>query len=268
MEQRIFERFRDIIYEKSGISLNEKKVALVSSRIAKRMRTLGFEEHRQYLEHVLADTSGEEIVQLLDVISTNVTHFFREAEHFDLVAQEVNACLSKGQRRFRFWSAGCSSGEEPYTLAMTLKEVCNGNSVDLKILATDISTRILSRCIQGRYEKRKLEQVPTLLRDKYFVKNGRGDDAVFEVSASLKNMVVFKRLNLSVVPFPMHGPMDAIFCRNVMIYFDNDVRKRLLEEFYRLLKPGGYLYVGHAESLTGMLSGFRSVKPSVYVKGK
>ncbi len=268
MDHRVFERFREIIYEKSGISLNEKKVALVSSRIAKRMRTLGMDEHREYLEHVLADSSGEEVIQLLDVISTNVTHFFREAEHFQLLAEEFKESLRKGQRRFRFWSAGCSSGEEPYTIAMTLSETANGNRPDMKILATDISTRILGKSVGGVYEKKKIEHVPGMMRDKYFEKEGHGEDAKFKVKATLKNHVVFKRLNLSVVPFPMHGPMDAIFCRNVMIYFDNEVRRRLLEEFYRLLKVGGHLYVGHAESLTGMLSGFHSLRPSVYVKSK
>ncbi|MBD3344738.1 MAG: methyltransferase domain-containing protein [Chitinivibrionales bacterium] len=266
MDKKIFIQFRDIIYAAAGISLNEKKEALVSARIAKRMRALGMEEHEEYLQYVQNDKNGEEIVQLLDAVSTNVTHFFRENEHFDFLSEAMSQWLEQGQRRFRYWSAGCSSGEEPYSIAMTLLQTLDGRTSDMRILATDISTRILAASMAGEYSARKIENVSPFLRERYFVKQGRNTTAVYRVKDQLKKMILFKRLNLSVVPFPMQGPMDTIFCRNVMIYFDNEVRKRLLNEFYRLLKPGGYLMVGHAESLTGMLSGFKCVKPSVYVK--
>ena len=266
MDKTVFNKFRDIIYKTSGIALNDKKEALVSARVAKRMRQLGFSNHREYLRYVLCDTSGDEIVHLLDAISTNVTHFFREEHHFDVLTSEMNKWLAKGNRRFRFWSAGCSSGEEPYSMAMTLLDTLNGYNADVKILATDISTKILGKCINGVYEKKKMNNIPPLLKERFFEKEGRGDTALFKVKPQLKSIIVFKRLNLSQVPFPMHGPMDVIFCRNVMIYFDNDIRRQLLDEFYRLLKSGGYLMVGHAESLTGMLSGFKVVVPSVYVK--
>lgn len=266
MDKKIFNAFRELIYKQSGISLNDQKEALVSARVAKRIRALGLVDHSDYLDFVVRDKTGEELVQLLDVISTNVTQFFRESHHFDILTEAMQSWLAKGQRSFRFWSAGCSSGEEPYTLAMTLQEVANGHSPDIKILATDISTRILDKSIRGEYDAKKMDGVPGALRDRYFDKEGHRDNANFTAKSKLKNMIVFKRLNLSVVPFPMHGPMDTIFCRNVMIYFDNEVRKNLLQEFHRLLKPGGYLMVGHAESLTGMLSGFKVIKPSVYVK--
>ncbi len=266
MEKTVFNKFRTIIYEKSVITLSENKEALVSARIAKRIRKLGLDSHRDYLQFVLGDKSGEEIVSLLDVISTNVTHFFRESHHFDILQEAMGTWMAKGQNRFRFWSAGCSSGEEPYTIAMTLQETANGRNPDMRILATDISTQILAKSIKGTYEKKKMENVTPKLRERYFEKNGREKDASYSVKHRLKSMIVFKRLNLSIVPFPMSGPMDVIFCRNVMIYFDNQVREKLLGEFYRLLKPGGYLMVGHAESLTGMLSGFKTVQPSVYIK--
>lgn len=266
MDKTVFNKFRNIIYETSGIALNDKKEALVSARVAKRIRELGLQDHREYLRYVLHDETGDEIVHLLDVISTNVTHFFRESHHFELLTEAMGTWLARGEKQFRFWSAGCSSGEEPYSMAMALLEVTNGHTGDLKILATDISTRILEKCLHGTYEKKRMENVSSILRDKYFEKDGRGDTARFMVKQHVRKMIVFKRLNLSVVPFPMHGPMDAIFCRNVMIYFDNEVRRSLLAEFYRLLKPGGYLMVGHAESLTGMLSGFKVIMPSVYMK--
>lgn len=266
MDKKTFNTFVSLIYEKSGITLNDKKEALVSSRVAKRMRQLGMSEHKQYLDYVLADKNGEEIVQLLDVISTNVTHFFREDEHFGFVTDTMKKWLQKGQQRFTFWSAGCSSGEEPYTLAMVLREVTQHTSVGIRILATDISTRILEKSRAGTYDATKLETVPTKLRERYFSKNGYNTSAVFTAKDAIRSLITFKRLNLSEVPFPMKGPMDIIFCRNVMIYFDNKVRINLLNEFHRLLKPGGYLLVGHAESLTGMLSGFKAVRPSIYVK--
>jgi chemotaxis protein methyltransferase CheR len=266
MNRETFKKFVTLIYEKSGITLNENKEALVSSRIAKRMRKLGIPNHLDYLRYILDDTSGEEIVNMLDVISTNVTHFFRESQHFDFMQEKMDQWLCNGDRRFTIWSAGCSSGEEPYTMAMVLREVTKGSSVNLRILATDISTRILARSKEGVYDAKKAESIPRSLRDRYFDREGSGETAVYSAKETLRSLITFKRLNLSIVPFPMKGPMDFIFCRNVMIYFDNRVRVQLLGEFHRLLKPGGYLCVGHAESLTGMLGGFKAIKPSVYVK--
>ena len=266
MEKRTFEKFRQIVYEKSGISLGERKEALVSARVGKRMRALGIDDHRKYLRHVINDDTGVEIVHLLDAISTNVTSFFRESTHFDFLSDAISQWLADGQRRFRVWSAACSTGEEPFTLAMTLKECINGQNVDLRILATDISTRALDRCREATYAKEKLKDVPPLLRERYFEREEKEEGTFYNVKKPLKDIIVFKRLNLSTPPFPMHGPFDVIFCRNVMIYFDNYVRTNLLTDIYRLLKPGGYLMVGHAESLTGMVSEFKSVRPSVYIR--
>jgi chemotaxis protein methyltransferase CheR len=266
MEESTFNTFREIVYDRSGISINANKIALVTARVGKRMRELGMDDDRAYLKHIVEDESGEEIVHLLDVISTNVTSFFREGQHFELVGEYFEKWYEAGQRRFRFWSAASSSGEEPYTLAMTLLERLDGRSAEIKILATDISTRILRKAIRGVYPAAKVETVPPALRSRYFEACATEKGTAFSISAQVRELIAFRRLNLSQVPFPMSGPMDAIFCRNVMIYFDNLVRKRLLDEAFRLLKPGGYLFVGHAESLTGMLSGFKPVVPSVYVK--
>ena len=268
MDKSTYNNFRKLVYEKSGISLGDNKEALVCARVAKRMRALGIEDYRKYLKYVKEDKSGNETVRLLDAISTNVTSFFREADHFELVDKVMSQWLDEGQRRFRFWSAASSTGEEPYSLAMTLLETVNGQSgVDMKILATDISTRVLDTCREARYEKEKLKTVPATLKSRYFDQDCDADKNVFFTAGNaIKRLAVFHRLNLSTPPFPMQGPMDIIFCRNVMIYFDNDVRKRLLADMYRLLKPGGYLLVGHAESLTGMVSRFKVVRPSVYVK--
>jgi len=268
MDAATFEAFRKIVYDKSGISLSENKQALVRTRIAKRMRELDIDDYRAYLKHLTDDKSKGELVQMLDVISTNVTSFFREPDHFEVIGRVINEWMDAGQRRFRFWSAACSSGEEPYSLAMTLLDTVDGRrNVDMKILATDISTRVLDKCRKAVYPEEKLKTVPRALKQRYFEahRNG-GDSLLYTVKGAAKDLVMFKRLNLSTPPFPMRGPLDIVLCRNVMIYFDNTVRKRLLAEIHRLLKPGGYLMVGHSESLTGLADYLKPVKPSVYIK--
>ncbi len=265
MNKSTFNSFRELIYDVSGITLNESKHALVCARVGKRMRRLGITRHEDYLKMVIGDKSGNELVHLLNAISTNVTSFFREGEHFEKLRSLLREWIDAGQRRFRFWSAACSTGAEPYTMAMSILEETGGDC-DCKILATDINTKVLQTAKAAIYPKAKIQGIPPILRDKYFISRRGAGSLEYEAKAMLKKMVVFGHLNLATPPFPMKGPMDAIFCRNVMIYFDNAVRKRLLQELYALLKPGGYLFVGHAESLTGMVSNFRVVRPAVYVK--
>jgi len=266
MEKKTFDAFRQIVYDKAGIHINDNKVALVAARVGKRMRELSLESDGAYLDLVLTDDSGAEIVNLLDVISTNVTSFFRESNHFGVLADLVGRWYLAGLRKFRFWCAASSTGEEPYTMAMTVTDALNGRPADVKILATDISTRVLSKCEAGVYSDQKIGPVPPGFKNRFFVKRTTEKGLSWAVRPEVKEMVTFSRLNLSKPPFPMNGPFDGIFCRNVMIYFDNTVRKNLLTDLYRLVKANGYLFVGHAESLTGLLSGFKAVMPSVYVK--
>lgn len=266
MERKTFEKFRALVYDQCGITLGNQKEALVSARVAKRMRALGIESHEAYFDAVVHDRSGAELVQLIDAISTNFTNFFREPVHFDLLTKLLADWKAAGQRRFRIWCAAASTGEEPYTLAMTVLEALGGQAADTRILATDISTRVLHKCREGRYDTQRVATVSAELRRRYFDEVQGEKGTLFEAKDALRSLLVFRRLNLSTPPFPMQGPFDAVFCRNVMIYFDNHVRTRLVDEMYRLLKPGGYLMVGHAESLTGLDTAFRSVRPSVYVK--
>jgi chemotaxis protein methyltransferase CheR len=268
LDSRTFRSIQDLVYLRSGIKLGEGKQSLVSARLSKRLQGLGLANYQEYLRYVEAD-DGEEIVQMLDAISTNVTHFFREAKHFELVTKLVTAWLEQGQTKFRFWSAASSTGEEPYTLAMTLADCFEGRgAIDWKILATDISTRVLNIAKRGEYPASRVRDIPPAMLMRYFDKRGRGDEATYVAKDSIRSRLLFTRLNLNEEPYPMHGPLDIIMCRNVMIYFDNIVRTRLLGEFQRLLKTGGYLLVGHAESLTGLLCPLRSVSPSVYRKDK
>ncbi len=267
MDKATFNKFREIIYKRSGIYLGESKIALADSRIGKRMKELGINDYKEYLQVLLGDRTGKELLHLINAISTNVTSFFREPDHFDFIRKVFSGWLSEGKRRFRFWSAACSTGEEPYSLAITLMDVLKGKSVDMKILATDISTKVLASCIAGKYSEEKVATVPQMLKKKYFEKVRDNKGAVYYcVKKVVKDLIVFTRINLSVFPFPMQGPFDIVLCRNVMIYFDSELRKKLLGEIYRLLKPMGYLIVGHAESISAIASCFKMVKPSIYVK--
>jgi chemotaxis protein methyltransferase CheR len=282
LDPKTFRKFCDLVYDTAGITLGPQKEALVSARMGKRMRKLGMHSFEEYYHFVEGDSSGTELVEMLNAISTNVTHFFREPRHFDVLARLLRSWADEGQRVFRIWCAASSTGEEPYTLAMTVREAIP-DCRDIKILATDISTKVLATAQAGIYEDRHVEKVPDHLLRKYFARisgtsksapgegagaNSRDQVACvrYQASESLRGILTFARLNLAKPPFAMRGPFDAIFCRNVMIYFDNEVRRNLLSECQRLLRPGGYLIVGHAESLSGMLSNFRSVEPAVYVK--
>lgn len=269
MEKTVFDRLRTIVYENSGISLSDKKITLVSSRINKRLRLLNLPSYEDYLGFLKTDKTGEELVHFLDVISTNTTNFYREPVHFEILASLIEKCLNQGQKRFRIWCAAASSGEEPYTLAMTILESIKGARVDSKILATDISTSVLAKAQAGVYEAEKLKNIPKRLLSRYFIKIKKKGGYHYLVGDKLRNLITYRRLNLSSPPFPMKGPFDVVFCRNVMIYFDNAVRKRLVDDIYRLLKPGGYLMIGHSESLkslTGIVPNFKSVQAAVYIK--
>ncbi len=267
LDAATFQRFRDLIYRQSGIALQENKEALVAARVAKRMRRLNMTSFDAYLQYVTRDESGEEMVHLLDAISTNVTSFFRESAHFDLLTDLIGQWLGQGRNRLRVWSAACSSGEEPYTIAMTLDRAIGNQAVDWKILATDISTRVLQRAQEGIYDHERVSRIPPEFRQRYFATVGEGRDRQWQVVPELRERVVFRRINLSTPPFPLKGGLDAVFCRNVMIYFDQPTRSRLVNEIHRVLRPGGFLFVGHAESLTGVNAPLRSVQPSVYTRG-
>lgn len=262
LDRTTFDALRELVYRTSGINLGPQKLTMVRARLGKRLRALGLSDHRAYLQRLHDDP--EEVLELLDAISTNVTAFYREEAHFTILAEHLAALRAADQSRIRIWSAASSTGEEPYSIAITACETLGLPPRDCRILATDISRRALASLDAGRYPADRLEAVPAALRRSYF----RTDDggASFQVRTELRALILSKRLDLSSPPFPMRGPLDAVFCRNVMIYFDNTVRTRLLREIARLLAPGGYLFVGHAESLAGQLSGLHCVRPTVYRK--
>ncbi len=269
MDTALFQRFADLVYEQAGITLRPGKEALVHARVAKRLRALSLPDEAEYLRFLEQDESGDELVHFLDAISTNFTSFFRESDHFENLRDHVQNRLAEGQNRLRIWCAAASSGEEPYSIAMTVHEVIEHRRVDFRMLATDISTKVLHKAMTGEYDASRLTSLTPQQMLKYFtrVDDGEGhEEKRYVVSPVLRDYIVFKRLNLSTPPFPMSGPMDVVFCRNVMIYFDNAVRQRLVAEIERLLAPGAILFVGHTETLTGINTGLRMVRPSVYWK--
>lgn len=266
MTRAIYQAFRELAYAQAGIHLRDGKETLVAARIGRRVRLLGLSGPAEYLDWLRSDASGTELTRFIDAISTNFTSFFRERDHFDTLEQVARSALGRDQRRFRVWCAAASTGEEPYSIAMTLAEAFGGDAVDCKVLATDISTRALDAARAGRYTEAQLAPVPRNLRAKYFerTESSPAGEPTFDVDPELRTSLVFKRLNLAKPPFPMSGPIDVVFCRNVMIYFDTPVRQGLITEIERLLRPGGVLIVGHSETLNGIRTKLTPQRPSVY----
>ncbi|MCC6243372.1 MAG: protein-glutamate O-methyltransferase [Gemmatimonadaceae bacterium] len=263
LTQAQFTRITGLLYEHAGIRMREGKEGLVRSRLAKRLRKLGMPDFDAYLAHVESEPSRAEFAEMIDALTTNKTSFLREVSHFDFLRDEVFPTLTGP---VRIWSAGCSSGEEPYTLSMLLQESFDkAPSRDIRILATDISHRVLATAKAGAYPAEVMADVPAAWLQKYWTRRPIAGRDMYEASPSLKKLISFAKLNL-MEKWPMQGPFDAILCRNVMIYFDKGTQQRLVERYHALLKPGGHLFVGHSESLTGLTHRFRYVKPAVYVK--
>jgi chemotaxis protein methyltransferase CheR len=260
--------YQKLLFAQTGIVLQDNKQALVEARVSLRLRALGMSSYREYLELLRSDRTGEELVQLIDAVSTNVTHFFREDEHFTFLGKVVDHWTRAGKDRLRIWSAACSTGEEPYSIAMTLDAALGGRRCDTKILATDISTRVLAEAQAGRYPESRLSTVPEARKRICFRRVTVDGQPLFEVTPELRSLVMFRRLNFKAMPYPIRGAFDVIFCRNAMIYFDRPQRELMVAEFARLLKPGGFLLVGHAETLIGMSDSFRVIRPSIYERLK
>lgn len=261
-----FQRFRTLIYDESGISLNDQKQGLVASRLSKRLRELGVKTFSEYYDRLMQDASREEFTRMLDLISTNKTDFFREPKHFDYLREEILPELAQ-EKKVRIWSSACSTGEEPYTIAMTLYDgVTDPAAWDFKILASDLSTRVLAKAAGGVYDTDRVDGMPPDVVRRHFLR-GRGEqEGVLKVKPHLAAMVQFRRMNLMDDHFPIKSPLDLIFCRNVMIYFDRPTQEQLVNKFHRYLKPGGYLFIGHSESLQWVSHPFKLIGPTMYRK--
>jgi len=270
LTDREYELFRKLVYSHSGINLGSEKQHLVRARLGKRLRQGGFSSFKAYYDHVLNDNTGEEMAMLLDAISTNTTHFFREKRHFELLAKTIKQKIEElGNRtwQIRIWSAGCSSGEEPYSIAMTVHDIIKHNTnVELKLLATDLSVKVLSKAKLGVYEAIRLGTLPPGFARTYFRRCGGRTSSQVQVIPDIRQLVTFARFNLMQDKFPFRYQFDAIFCRNVMIYFDRPTQEALIARYYEHLKPGGLFLIGHSESLNALRHQYSYVEPASYRK--
>ena len=271
LSDKDFRKISDMVYKHCKINLHSGKKELVRARLAKRIRLGKFKNFPEYIKHVLDDESGKEFSVLIDSLSTNLTSFFREPQHFKFLQEKflptiMNKKQNQSDFRIRAWSAGCSSGEEPYTISIVLNEAIQGRGRwDVKVLATDISTRMLDSARTGIYDSQRVQPVPAMQKQKYLIPRNNKGDNTYEVNSILKNTITFRYLNL-MENWPFKGPMDFIFCRNVMIYFDKPTQQRLIGRYWDTLAPGGILFTGHSESLTGIEHKFKYVQPTIYMK--
>jgi chemotaxis protein methyltransferase CheR len=268
VSDRDFARFQALINREAGIWLAPVKKALLVGRLARRLRELGLASYGEYYERVACD--ADERVRMLDAICTNETQFFREPRHFELLAERVfpawlaEAEAGRRARRARVWSAACSSGEEPYSLAMALLSALPG--WDLEVLATDLSTKILARAQAGVWSLERARQIPRGYLEAFMLRGYGSQAGLMKAGEALREVIRFARVNLASDEWPA-GPFDLVLCRNVLIYFDRVTKARVVERLLERLAPQGFLFLGHAESLTGFTDRARSVMATVYQRG-
>ncbi|SHI68476.1 CheR family methyltransferase [Lutispora thermophila] len=262
-----FKRLAEYIENNYGIRLKEEKKSLVINRLYHELVNSNCKNFTEYYEYILSDKSGKAITTLINKITTNHTFFMREADHFQYFRDKVLPYLSTTvkDKDLRIWSAGCSSGQEPYTLAMIIDDYFKNDKIqwDTKILATDISSKVLNEAINGVYNKDEIESLPSLWRLNYFQKLDNGSYMIID---EIKQEVIYRKFNLMEKTFPFRKKLHVIFCRNVMIYFDHKTKIELVKKFYDIMEYGGYLFIGHTESIPRNETGFKYVMPSVYRK--
>jgi chemotaxis protein methyltransferase CheR len=262
-----FKRLRELVHARTGIALSDAKRELVYGRLARRLRKLRLTSFAEYCE--LVERAGsEELEELTNAITTNLTSFFRENYHFEQLAAEAlpqAESTRSAARRLRLWSAGCSTGEEPYSLAVVMREtLAHLNHWDIKLLATDIDSKVVATAAEGVYGAERFKGV-SAQRVKDWFPQASGRPGFLEASAGLKALITFKQLNL-LDSWPMKGPFDIIFCRNVVIYFDKATQRRLFDRMADLQEPGGWLFIGHSENLHNVTSRYKLVGRTVYRK--
>lgn len=266
-----FKLIQKLIYEHAGIALQDNKQTMVQGRLAKRLRALHLESFDQYITHLEQNLDGAELVDFINCLTTNKTDFFRENHHFQFLSTtllpKLQGALLAGTQKLRIWSAACSSGEEPYSIAMTLREAL-GSDCDMGILASDIDTQVLERCNEGVYPGSRVADVPKYLLHRYFDKekgSGSDEDSIsWRAKNSLRDLVRFRRINFQDPTWPIQTKFDVIFCRNVMIYFDTATQAKLVERFANYLQPEGHLIIGHSETLSGVSDRFDLIGNTIY----
>lgn len=262
-----FAFIRKLVVEQTGISLADHKRELVYGRLSKRLRMLGLDSFARYCGYL--EQNESELHELVNAITTNLTSFFRESYHFDyLHDQLLPELLNRNgvSRRIRIWSAGCSTGEEPYSIAMTVKDALPDlRGWDVKILATDIDSNVLARAGAGIYPADRVASVPVHYRNRFVLKGGVSNPGMVRMHEDVRSLITFRQLNL-MNPWPMRGPFDVIFCRNVVIYFDKETQRRLFNRYADILTVDGHLFVGHSETLFKVCDRFDLIGRTIYRK--
>ncbi len=262
-----FKFIQELVYKVSGISLSDVKKDMVYSRLARRLRALNLKSFKEYCQY-LQSNQAVELNNAINAITTNLTHFFREIHHFDTLKKTIIPELMQNRprgNRMRIWSAGCSTGEEPYSIAMTLREAMPARQQwDVKILATDLDSNVVAHCKEGVYDIKRIEPVQDRLVKQWFKPLADNPNKV-KISPDLAGDITFNVLNL-MDHWPIRGPFDVIFCRNVVIYFDKPTQQKLFKRFYDLLAPGGVLFLGHSEQLGAFQENFDSLGKTTFRK--
>jgi chemotaxis protein methyltransferase CheR len=257
-----FDRVRGLIYQRAGIALNDSKYQMVYTRLARRLRIKGIASFNEYLNRLESGRDPDEWEAFTNALTTNLTSFFREEHHFPLLAEFVSQLQSK--EPISIWCSASSTGEEPYSIAITVCEAFEKMDPPVKILATDIDTHVLQTASQGIYSMERLEKMSSQRIKNFFLKGVGSYNGQVRVRPELRRLIEFKQLNLLSDNWPIHEKLDAIFCRNVMIYFDKPTQKKLLERFASMLKPHGLLFIGHSENFAYLTKIFRLRGKTVY----
>ncbi len=273
LKDQEFQLFSSFIYEQVGIQLPPAKKTMLEARLQKRLKTLEFDSFEAYRQFVFSPEGRQaELVHLIDVVTTNKTDFFREPGHFDYLTQKAlpDIIERRGNRPLeptRIWSAGCSSGEEPYTLGMVLSDFAEEyRGFRFSILASDISTRILQTAMTAIYPEERIDGIAQNVKKKYLLRSKQKGRALIRICPDIRSKVAFRRINFMDSDFGIAEKMDIIFCRNVVIYFDRPTQEKLMWKFHNQLRPGGYLFLGHSETLNGLDVDFKAVGSTVYQK--
>ncbi|HHB81561.1 MAG TPA: protein-glutamate O-methyltransferase CheR [Aliiroseovarius sp.] len=252
MDDTAFQCITNLAYREAGLYIPVGKAAMVRTRLARRLRSLNLPDFQAYCELVQGPDGSEELGAMISALTTNVSHFFRESHHFDIMREQVIPGLiakARSKKRVRIWSAGCSNGQEPYSIAMTLREAGLSMSDDLRILATDIDPQVIAHARAGTYPASMVSGLERPMRERYFDETTLHGDTAWKAKPDIAGMIAFRQLNL-LRDWPMRGRFDAIFCRNVVIYFDAETQSRLWQRFAQALEPGGWMFLGHSERIS------------------
>lgn len=267
LSQEDFKAFSDYIYSEFGIKMPDIKRVMLQGRLLKRIRELKMSSYKEYKEYFFSEEGQRrELYNFLSVVTTNKTDFFREPVHFDFLSQEVlPEFIKQGKNHLRIWSAACSSGEEPYTMSIVLNEFKEQNpSFSFEILATDISNNVMEKAMRGIYAEKTVDVIPMHLKKKYFLKSKDRSNPTVRVIPQLQKNISLKYLNLMDPVYDIKEKYDVIFCRNVLIYFDRETQEKVVNKLCRCLAPGGYLMIGHSESIANMDLPLLNIKPTMF----